>query len=56
MHIINLKQALNQGLLLKKVQKAIKCNQKVWLKSYIDVNKELRKKSKKMILKKIFLS
>ena len=46
-HIKNLKQVLNQGLVLKKVYKVIKFNQKVLLKSYIDMNTELRKKCKK---------
>ena len=31
-HIRNLKQALNHGLVLKKVQRIIKFNQNVWLK------------------------
>ena len=39
-HIRNLKQALNRGLVLKKVQRVIKFNQKVWLKRYIDMNTE----------------
>ena len=30
-HIINLKQALNHGLILKKVHRVIKYNQKDWL-------------------------
>ena len=45
-HIRNLKQALNHGLVLKKVHKVIKCNEDVWLKSYIDMNTDLRKKAK----------
>ena len=53
--IENLKQALNHGLILKKVHKVIKFNQNVWLKPYIDTNTDLRKKAKKT-LKKIFLS
>ena len=36
-NIRNLKQALNHGLLLKKVHRIIKSNQEVWLKSYIDM-------------------
>ena len=36
-HIKNLKQALNRGLILKKVHRAIKLNQKAWLKPYIDM-------------------
>ena len=45
-HIKHLKQALNHGLVLKKVNKVIKFNQEAWLKSYDDMNTELRKKAK----------
>ena len=38
-HIRNLKQALNPKLVLKKVHRDIKFNQKAWLKSYINMNK-----------------
>ena len=54
-HIRTLKQALNNGLVLKKVHKVIEFNQKAWLKPYIDMNTELRKKAK-MVLRKTFLS
>ena len=54
MHIRNLKQALNHGLVLKKVYKVIKFNQNVWLKQYIDMSTDLRKKSKNDFWKKIF--
>ena len=50
----NLKQALNQGLVLKKVQRVIKYTQKAWLKSCIDMNTELRKDAKN-VFKKEFL-
>ena len=46
MHIKNLKEALNNGLVLKKINKLIKFNQNAWLKLYIDMNNDLRKKSK----------
>ena len=46
LHIKKLKQALNHGLVLKKVHRVIKFNQKAWLKSYIDMNTDLRKKAK----------
>ena len=46
LHIKNLKQALNHGLVLKKLHRVIKFNQKAWLKSYIDMNTDLRKKAK----------
>ena len=46
MHITNLNQALNHGLLLKNVHRVIEFNQNAWLKPYIDMNTDLRKKSK----------
>ena len=36
-HIRALKQALNHGLKLKKVQRLTRFNQKAWLKTYIDM-------------------
>ena len=44
-HISILKQALDHGLILKKVHKVIEFNQEAWLKKYIDMNTELRKKA-----------
>ena len=44
-HMRNLKQALNHGLILKKVHRIIKFNQNVWLKPYIGMNTKLRKKA-----------
>ena len=40
------KQALNHELVLKKVHRVIKFNQNAWLKKYIDMNTDLRKKAK----------
>ena len=51
--IRNLKQTLNHGLVLIKVNRVIKFNQNVWLKPYIDMNIDLRKKQI-MILKDFF--
>ena len=45
-HIKNLKQALNHGLILKKVHRVTKLNQKAWPKPYIDMNTKLRQKVK----------
>ena len=45
-HIRNLKQALNQGLVLKKVHRVIKFSQNALLKPYIYMNTKLRKKAK----------
>ena len=47
MHIRNLKQALNGGLVLNKVHKLIKFNQNAWLKPYIDLNAAPREKANK---------
>ena len=41
-HIRALKQALNHGLIVKKVHKVIQFNQEAWLKPYIDMNTKLR--------------
>ena len=54
-YIKNLIQALNHGLVLKKNHRVIKFNQKAWLKPYIDMNTNLRKKQK-MTLSNIFSS
>ena len=53
-HIKNLKEALNHKLVLKKVHRVVKFNQRVWLKSNIVMNIALIKKKK--ILKSIFSS
>ena len=45
-HIRSLKQALDHGLILKKVHRVIQFNPEVWLKEYIDMNTELRKQAK----------
>ena len=52
-HIRNLKQALNHGLILKKAPRVIKFDQKDWLKPFIDINTKLRQKAK-IILRNIF--
>ena len=44
-NIGNLKQALNHRLVLKKVHRVIKFNQKSWAKPHIYMNTELRKKA-----------
>ena len=45
-HIRLLQQALNHGLILKKVHRVIQFNQEAWLKPCIDRNTELRKQPK----------
>ena len=52
--IRNLKQALNHGLILKKVHRVIRLNQKAWLKPYIDMNTKLRQKAKNNFKKDFF--
>ena len=53
-HIGALKQALNHGLVLRKVHRIIQFKQKAWLKSYIDMNTELRKKAQNEFEKNFF--
>ena len=45
-HIRALKQALNNELRLKKVHRMFQFKQKAWLKTYIEMNTELRKDAK----------
>ena len=45
-HIRNLKETLNHRLVFKKVHCANELNQNAWLKAYIDINVDLRKKAK----------
>ena len=45
-HTKELKQAFNHGLVLKNIHRVIKFNQDAWLKQYIDMNTDLRKKAK----------
>ena len=44
MNIRNLKQALNDELILKKFHRVIKFNQKAWLKLYINLKKSKKRK------------
>ena len=53
-HIRYLKQVLNHGLILKKVHREIKFNQKDWLKPYIDMNTKLRQKAENNFQKDFF--
>ena len=53
-HIRNLKQALNHGLVLKKLQRIDKFNQNAWLKPYIDMDTDLRKQVKNEFEKDFF--
>ena len=55
-HIGDSKQALNHGLVLKKVHRMIKFNQNAWLKPSIDMNTDLRKKAKKRDFEKDFFN
>ena len=55
-HIRNVKQALNHGLVSKKVHRMIKFNQNARLKSYIDMIADILKKGKNDFEKYFFLS
>ena len=53
-HIKNLDQVLHQGLVFKKMHRIIKFSKKSWLKSYTDMNSELRKNAKSDFEKHFF--
>ena len=53
-YIRALKQASNNGLILKRVHRVIQFNQKAWLKPYIDMNIKLRKEAKNEFEKGFF--
>ena len=53
-NIRNLKQESNYGLVLKKVHRVIKFYQNAWLKTYIDMNTDLRQKAKNNFEKDFF--
>ena len=53
-YIRSLKQALNHGLIFKKVHRLIQFNQEAWLKEYIDMNTKLRKQAKNDFEKDFF--
>ena len=54
MHIRALEQALNHGLILKKVHKVIQSNQVAWLKPYNDMNAKLSAEAKSDFEKDFF--
>ena len=53
-HIRGLKQVLNHGLILKKVHRVFKFNQRAWLKRHIDMNIKKRVEAKNQFEKNFF--
>ena len=53
-HIISVKHSLNHGFVLQKIERVIKFNQNAWLKPYIDLNTDLRRKGKNNFEKDFF--
>ena len=53
-HIRALKQALTDGLILKKVHRVTQLNQEAWLKQYIDINTKSRTETRNDFEKDFF--
>ena len=53
-HIKALKQALNHGLIPKKMHRVIQFNQKSWLKPYVDMSTKLTTEAKNDFEKDFF--
>ena len=53
-HVKALKEALNHWLILKKVHRVIKFNQKAWLRPHIDMNTKKRMETKNELEKYFF--
>ena len=53
-HIRNLKETLNHGLVSKNVHRVIKFNQNDFLKQYIDMNTDFKKKAESDFQKDLF--
>ena len=54
LHYKNLKQYVQEGMILKKVHRGIKVKQTPWMEPYIRKNTELRKKAKNVFEKDFF--
>ena len=54
LHVKNLKEYLEMGLMLRNIHRVVKCKQSRWLKPFIDLNSNSRADAKNYVEKDLY--